>query len=164
MIREYRDGDAAGVVGISRENGSYYARVAPDYFKVPDEDGFVELIEADDSWRDAPDNLALVAEVRGAVAGYLEASVLPPVDTARWQAQRDVASPRLAIGFVGTADAYKRKGIATRLVEAAEAWGRSKGAVVAVCDTFIDSPLSIPFWERRMGYERRAVILRKPLT
>ena len=164
IVREYHDGDAAGIVQISRENGSYYAQLAPDHFKVPDEDGFVELIEGDGAWRDAPENLALVAEASGAVAGYLEASVLPPMETARWQAQRDIASPRLAIGFVGTVDAYKRKGIATRLVEAAEAWGRSKGAVVAVCDTFIDSPLSIPFWEQRMGYQRRAVILRKPLA
>jgi hypothetical protein len=41
---------------------------------------------------------------------------------------------------------------------------RSKGAVVAVCDTYIDSTLSVPFWEERMGYSRRAIIFRKPLT
>jgi hypothetical protein len=33
-----------------------------------------------------------------------------------------------------------------------------------ICETWIDSPLSKPFWERRMGYERRAVVLRKPLA
>jgi hypothetical protein len=35
--------------------------------------------------------------------------------------------------------------------------------VVAVTDTYLDSPLSIPFWERRMGYRRRSVNLVKPL-
>jgi GNAT superfamily N-acetyltransferase len=163
-IREYRDGDAAGIVRISRENACVYARLAPDYFRTPDEDGFVELIENDGGWRDAPENLALVAEVDGEVVGYLEASVHAPLETARWQAQRDLATTRLAINFVGTADAQKRRGIATRLVAAAEAWGRSQGATVALCDTYIDSPLSVPFWERRMGYTRRAVIFRKPLT
>jgi GNAT superfamily N-acetyltransferase len=64
---------------------------------------------------------------------------------------------------VGTADAYKRQGVATKLVQAAEDWGRKRGAVVAICDTFIDSPLSVPFWERRMGYKRRAIIFRKRL-
>ena len=54
-------------------------------------------------------------------------------------------------------------GVASQLVDAAEEWGRSKGATVAICDTFIDSPLSMPFWEERMGYERKAVIFRKPL-
>jgi GNAT superfamily N-acetyltransferase len=164
VIREYRRGDAAGIVRISRENAHFYVRLAPDYFKTPDEDGFVELFENDVDWRDAPENLALVAEVDGEVAGYLEATVHPPLETARWQAQRDLGETRLAINFVGTADAYKRKGVATLLVEAAEAWGRSKGAVVAICDTYVDSPLSVPFWERRMGYERRAVVFRKPLT
>jgi len=122
------------------------------------------LIENDGDWRTAAENLALVAEVDGEVAGYLEASVQPPIDTARWQAQRDLGETRLAINFVGTADAYKRQGVATQLVAAAEEWGRSQGATVAICDTYIDSPLSVPFWERRMGYERRAIIFRKRLT
>ncbi|HVP75861.1 MAG TPA: hypothetical protein VMS63_07550, partial [Gaiellaceae bacterium] len=75
IVREYRDGDAAGIVQISRENARYYAALAPDYFKIPDEEGFVELFERDGKWRDAPENLALVAEVDGKVAGYLEATV-----------------------------------------------------------------------------------------
>ena len=44
-----------------------------------------------------------------------------------------------------------------------EEWGRSKGAVAAVCDTYSESPLSVPFWEERVGYERRAIIFRKAL-
>ena len=163
-MREYRDGDAAGIVQISRDNAGFYAALAPDYFRIPDDEGFIELVENDGEWRDAPENLALVAEVDGQVAGYLEASVQPPLETARWQAQRDLGHARLAINFVGTADVFKRKGVATQLVEAAEEWGRAKGAVITICDTYIDSPLSIPFWEQRMGYERRAVILRKPLA
>jgi GNAT superfamily N-acetyltransferase len=164
LIREYLDGDARGIVQISRENARFYTGLAPDYFKTPDEDGFVDLIERDGNWRDAPENLALVAEVDGAVAGYIEATVHPPLETARWQAQRDLSETRLAINFVGTADAYKRQGVGTMLVEAAEAWGRSNGATVAICDTYLESPLSVPFWERRLGYQRRAVIFRKPLT
>ena len=99
----------------------------------------------------------------GAIAGYLEASLQFPEDSARWQAQRDLLEIRLLINFVGTADAYKRQGVATKLVEAAEDWGRERGAVVAVCDTFIESPLSVPFWERRMGHKQRAIIFRKRL-
>jgi GNAT superfamily N-acetyltransferase len=164
VIREYRDGDAAGIVAISRENAGFYTRLAPEYFKQPDEHGFVELFENDAAWRDAPENLALGAEVDGQVAGYLEATVRPPVETAKWQAQRDLAETRLAINFVGTADAHKRKGVATKLVEAAEQWGRSRGAAVAVCDTYVDSPLSVPFWEERMGYARQAIVFRKRLA
>jgi GNAT superfamily N-acetyltransferase len=164
VIREYRDGDAAGILQISRDNARIYVELAPDHFRTPDADGFLEFIENDREWRDAPDNLALVAEVDGGVAGYLEASIQAPLETARWQGQRDLGRTRLVINFVGTADAYKRQGVATGLVESAEAWGRSKGAAVAICDTYIDSPLSVPFWEERMGYTRRAIIFRKSLT
>jgi GNAT superfamily N-acetyltransferase len=163
IVRSYRDGDAIGIARIGLENGAYYAKLAPDYFKQPDEDGLAEFLAGDSEWRDAPTNLALVAEVDGDVAGYLEASIQPPLDSAQWQGQRDLSDQRLFINYVGTADAFKRKGVASQLVEAAEEWGRSSGATVAICDTYIDSPLSMPFWENRMGYKRRAVIFRKSL-
>jgi hypothetical protein len=30
-------------------------------------------------------------------------------------------------------------------------------------DTYADSPVSVPFYERHMGYSRRAVVFQKPL-
>jgi ribosomal protein S18 acetylase RimI-like enzyme len=162
-IREARGEDAAGIVRLGQENSAYYVQLAPELFRLPDEEGLVEFIENDREWRQRSDTLALVAEDDGAIAGYLEASLQFPEDSARWQAQRDLSEIRLFINFVGTADAYKRQGVATRLVQAAEDWGRERGALVAVCDTFIESPLSVPFWERRMGYTRRAIIFRKRL-
>ena len=163
MVRDFRPGDGPGVSRISLDSGAYYARIAPEHFKVPDEDGLAEMMERDSEWRESDDNLSLVAEIDGQVAGYLEASMQEPIETARFQTQRDLAKPRLFISYVGTADAFDRMGVATRLVEAAEEWGRSKGAVAAVCDTYIESPLSVPFWEERVGYERRAIIFRKAL-
>jgi GNAT superfamily N-acetyltransferase len=162
-IREARDDDAAGIARLGQENSGYYVQLAPELFRLPDEEGLVEFIENDREWREGPENLALVAEDDGAIAGYLEASLQRPDETARWQGQRDLSEIRPFINFVGTADAYKRQGVATKLVQAAEKWGRERGAVVALCDTFIESPLSVPFWERRMGYERRAIIFRKRL-
>jgi GNAT superfamily N-acetyltransferase len=163
LIREFRSGDGSGVARMMRQNGAYYAQLAPDYFREPDGEGLVDFIENDSAWRESPDNLCRVAEIDGDVAGLVEATIQPAMDTARWQTQRDLSAPRLFIGFLQTADEFKRLGVATRLVEAAEAWGRDKGALVAICDTYIDSPLSVPFWEGRMGYERRAIILRKRL-
>jgi GNAT superfamily N-acetyltransferase len=162
-IREARDDDAAGIASLGQENSAYYVQLAPEYFRLPDEEGLIAFIENGREWRQRPDTVALVAEDDGAIAGYLEASLQFPEDSARWQAQRDLSEIRLFINFVGTADAYKRQGVATKLVQAAEDWGRERGALVAVCDTFIESPLSVPFWERRMGYKRRAIIFRKRL-
>ena len=50
------------------------------------------------------------------------------------------------------------------LVAAAEAWGRDRGATVAFCDTWIGSPVSLPFWEERLKYAGRSLRLRKRLT
>jgi ribosomal protein S18 acetylase RimI-like enzyme len=163
-VREARADDAPGITRIALQNGAYSVRLAPELFRMPDVEGFAEYIAADSEWRALPTSLALVAEADGEVAGYLEASLQSPMDTARWQGQRDLGETRLHINYVGTADEYKRQGVATRLVEAAEEWGLARGAAVAVCDTYIDSPLSVPFWEERMGYDRRAIIFRKPLT
>jgi GNAT superfamily N-acetyltransferase len=163
IIREFRAGDGEGIARMIRENGAYHAALAPEYFRQPDEEGLVDFVENDSDWRQSPDNLCLVADIDGQIAGCIEATVQPPMDTARWQTQRDLGAPRLFIGFVQTADKFKRRGVATRLVQAAEQWGREKGAAVATCDTYIESPLSVPFWEERMGYARRAIILRKPL-
>jgi ribosomal protein S18 acetylase RimI-like enzyme len=163
VIREFRPGDGGALAEISRQNGAYYASLAPHIFRQPDADGLVEFIEGDGEWRDVPENFARVAEVDGQVAGYIEATLQPPMETARWQSQHDLGETRLFIGFVGTGDAFKRTGVATSLVEAAEQWGRERGARAVTCDTWIDSPLSVPFWEERMGYTRRAIIFRKQL-
>jgi len=145
------------------ENAAYYASLSPSAFRIPEPEGLVEDSEpgADANTDSA---LTLVAEVDGRFAGYLEAQLLPPLESARYQSQPDLAHPRLFINAVGTLQEYWRRGVATQLVEAAEAWGRERGAVVSICDTYVGSPVSIPFWEERMGYERRAVILRKPLA
>jgi len=148
---------------MMRENAAYYARLAPDLFRIPDvegADGFAGPKPGDN-----PETaLALVAEIDGEVAGYLEARLEPPLESARWQNQPELGTTRLFINFVETAPKHQRRGVATRLVDAAEAWGRDRGASAAVCDTWIDSPLSMPFWRHRMGYVPRGVIFRKTLT
>jgi len=113
-IREARDDDAAGIASLGQENSAYYVQLAPEYFRLPDEEGLIAFIENDREWRERSDTMALVAEDDGAIAGYLEASLQFPEDSARWQAQRDVSEIRLLIDFVGTADAYKRQGVATK--------------------------------------------------
>jgi ribosomal protein S18 acetylase RimI-like enzyme len=163
-VRGARAEDAAGIARIGQENGEYYARLAPELYRVPEEEAAIELIANDDEWRSLPTSLALVADAEGQIAGYLEATLQEPIESASAQGQRDVGKTRLFINYVGTANEFKRQGVATELVQVAEEWARANGAEVALCDTWIDSPLSVPFWEERMGYERRAIIFRKQLT
>jgi GNAT superfamily N-acetyltransferase len=164
-VRAPRAGDGPGLARMHLGTSAYHMEIAPELHRMPDEEGLIEFFErsiSEDST--LPDFLALVAEIDGEVAGYLEAQLLPPLETARWQSHPDLFEVRLSINALATAPPYQRRGVATRLVEAAEDWGRARGATVATCETWIDSPMSIPFWEQRMGYGRRAVVLRKRLT
>ena len=70
---------------------------------------------------------------------------------------------RVSIEYLATLTAHRRTGAGTTLVEAAERWGRERGATVAETRTFHASPISIPFWTERAGYERGSINLRKPL-
>ena len=47
---------------------------------------------------------------------------------------------------------------------AGEEWGRGRGTAIAVLDTYVDSPVSVPFYEQRMGYSRQELRFRKWLV
>jgi GNAT superfamily N-acetyltransferase len=161
-IREAVPGDGPAIAAIHADNAAYYAGLAPDLFRLPDEDGLAEFADptpADNSGT----SVFLVAEDETGVAGYLFAELLSPGSTDRYQASTDLNEVRLFIEALGVMRARWRQGIAGRLVEDAEAWGRARGATVVLCDTWLNSPVSVPFWEERMGYEPRSVRLRKRL-
>jgi GNAT superfamily N-acetyltransferase len=155
--------EAEAIAQLIRESSSYYATLAPAFFAPIDEEGLADWIGDDADWLSDPANLALVAEVHGEVAGYLEATIQEPDEAARFSGNRDVRERRVYINALLTAEAHQRKGVGTRLVEAAESWARGQGVMLSICDTFVGSPKSVPFWESRMGYERRSVRLRKRL-
>jgi ribosomal protein S18 acetylase RimI-like enzyme len=159
-VRESLPGDGARIARIHHESGRLYRELAPGLFRAPDADGLADFCEPEPRRSDL---LQLVAEVDGEVAGFLEAQLVPPLESARYQGNPDLALTRLSIGAVETDEAFRRRGVATALVQAAEEWGRQHGAGIAFCDTWVESPLSVPFWEKRMGYDRRAIIFRKPL-
>ena len=164
VLRERRGAeDAEAIALLLMESNAYYTTLAPGLFAPVEEAGLVEWIASDAEWLAQPANFALVAEVDGQVVGYIEASLQEPGDLARFNGNRDLRERRLFINSVVTAEAHKRKGIATRLVEAAENWAREQGVTLSLCDTFLGSPQSLPFWESRMGYDRRSVRLRKRL-
>jgi GNAT superfamily N-acetyltransferase len=162
VLREPRPGDGAALARMAEENAAYYAEQFPDDFRVPDEEGRAAFMEPAPE-ENTETSLALVAELDGKVAGYLEAQIEPPLESARYQSNPELGERRLFINYVGTRPQFWRRGVATKLVEAAEEWGRARGATIALCDTYLDSPVSLPFWEQRMGYRRRSVRLTKRL-
>jgi hypothetical protein len=49
-------------------------------------------------------------------------------------------------------------------MEAVEQWGRDRGAVLVLLDTWVRSPQSVPFYQRRMGYQRASIVFEKRLV
>jgi GNAT superfamily N-acetyltransferase len=161
-VRAARAGDGEAIARMHVENAAYYHRLAPASFRLPDQEGLAEFVEpGHDS--NSETTLELVAEIDGELAGRIEAHLVPADEAARFQLVPYLAAPRLWIDSLGTFQKFWRRGVGRMLVGAAEAWGRERGAVLVMCDTWLDSPVSLPFWEGRMGYRRRAVILEKPL-
>jgi GNAT superfamily N-acetyltransferase len=162
-IRPARPGDGAALARLHGELGAYYAALAPAEFRLPELNGLAAALDAELDGRDAA-AIRLVAEVEGEIASALVAHLVPPDEGAEHQIQPDAACTRLRVDYLVTAEAHRGRGLAAQLVEAAEAWGRERGATVAETWTYHRSPLSVPFWKGRMNYAERSVNLRKPLV
>jgi len=162
-IREATPGDGAAIARLHRGCAAYYVGLAAGLFRMPDEDGLIEFVEPGPE-DNSSTSLFIVAELGDEVVGHLYAVLIRPGESDRFQSDADVNEVRLFIHALCVLQDYWRRGIATALVEAAEAWGRASGATIALCDTWPDSPVSMPFWQRRMNYESRSIRLRKRLT
>jgi GNAT superfamily N-acetyltransferase len=161
-IRERRPGEGAELARSWVDAGRYYAALAPDTFQVPATDGLAEYLDRFDD-DDEGDVLRLVAEVDGRVVGTAVGRVMRPVEGAHYQLQREFADTRLYVDAVVIEEAYRRRGVGEGLMNALEAWGRTRGATVSLLDTYPESALSLPFFTERMGYDRRSVRLWKRL-
>lgn len=162
-VRDIRPGDGAGCARVWLDAGRHYAAIVPDVIQVPEADGLDEWFEAAIAEERTDDEMWRVAVAGGDVLGLVEAHIVRPAPDAARQLQRDLGRTRLLVNALAVAEGYRRRGVGTALMEAAEEWGRSKGGVVAVTDTNLRGPLSVPFYENRMGYQRQAVFLRKVL-
>ena len=135
-VRDARPADAEGLARVHADVAQYYAERGPHYFNGGD--------------------LKLVAEIDGEVVGALAARLVRSGDPSD-------SETRLRIDYLATAAERRRSGVGTRLVQAAERWGRGGGATIAETTAFRGSALSIPFWEDRMGYEEQPMSLEKRL-
>lgn len=162
MVRAARSGDGAAISRAWLSAAAYYADLDPEHFQVPTTEGLAKSWD-NDLGGDGSDSLRLVAESEGQVVGWLSARIELPRANAAIQLTREHAWIRLIVDALIVDRAYWRCGAGTALLEAAEAWGRAQGAQVVRLDTYAHSPVSVPFYEERMGYQRRAIVFQKRL-
>jgi len=161
-VRASRPGDGVGMARVWLSATAYYAGLDPEHFQVPSAEGLAESFEAG-LGTGGEDALILVAELDGQVAGWLTARIEHPAASAARQMVREHRWTRLFIDALLVDQAVWRGGAGTALLTAAEAWGRDRGAEVVRLDTYAGSPVSVPFYEQRMGYQRRSIVFQKPL-
>lgn len=144
--------------------GGFFAELNPDTFQVPAQEGLAEWFEQGHAEHQGrQDMVYLVAEVGGVLAGSIGASLLEPLDTAARQVQSDFSRRRLHIDVLGVFAAHRRSGVGTALMRAAEQWGRARGAEVILLETETNNPLSMSFYEQRMGMSPGVVVFRKEM-
>ena len=163
-VRQPRIEDAEGLARASQDLAAQYAEVEPERFHVPAlaqtvawlEDAIQTPLPANSVW--------LVAEVDGDAVGDAKALLHEPMSNAGIQPQLDVGRRRAYLGWLAVQNAHQRHGIGARLLAEIEEWAREQGAELITTDTNLRSNLgAVEFYERN-GYERQAVILRKPLV
>lgn len=163
VVREARPTDGSALSRIWIDVAKYYAELDPDAFQVPDEEGLVQWFE-DDLGEGLPDNWrTLVAEVRGDAAGWVTGHVEPPHPHATRNFVRTITEKRLVVDALIVAPRLWRHGVGSRLMGEIEEWARSRGASLSTLDTYVHSPVSVPFYEKRIGYERRSLYFVKQL-
>ncbi|WP_346046373.1 GNAT family N-acetyltransferase [Actinomadura chokoriensis] len=161
-IRPARSGDGSGVAEAWQDSAEFYRQIAPDWFRSPRSDGLARWLEGKLVGGGA-DRLSLVADQDGEAVGFVHAALSPPNEDADRQVTRDVGMRRVFVNALAVQRSHWRSGVGTALMEAVERWGRERGAELLTLETFAASPVSVPFYEDRMGYERHAIVFAKRL-
>src|SRR5262249_630843 len=144
-VRAAQSGDGARLAQVWLENAGYYVGLFPDDFRTPDQLGLVESLEAGLGRPGSASELHLVAVVDGVVAAFVSARLMEPDESAAREMLADRPYRRVHVETLGTADAFQRQGLATKLVDAVETWAREKGARIITAGTYLESPVAMPF-------------------
>jgi GNAT superfamily N-acetyltransferase len=145
--------------------GSFFAGINPDRFQEPAAEGLADWFEeVIAKVRAREDMLDLVAVVDGVIVGSVSAALNEPMDSAERQLQTDLSRRRLHVNSLGVTESHRHSGVGSALMRAVEEWGRSQGAEVMLLETELNNPVSVPFYERRMGFSAQDVVFRKDIT
>ncbi len=136
---------------IWTETCRYYEEMDPQAFETPAQDGLVDWFTELLRQTPTPNVFMVVAEIEGDIVGWVEAEVVSPAADADRQMMRDLGTSRLIVNNLVVDRSRWRTGAGRSLMNAAEAWGKDRGAAIAALDTYMHSPVSVPFYEKAIG-------------
>lgn len=147
------DVDALAQVYLS--SARHDATLDPEFYTVPDREAVVRDLRETLQLEADADAVRLVAELDGTVVGSAEVELRSPSPGSMLRTER-AASVGMAV-----LEGHRGAGIGSRLMEAAEAWARERGATLMLLDASAANVDALRFYEQRHGYRLRGVLLTK---
>jgi aminoglycoside 6'-N-acetyltransferase I len=135
------------IIRIARANATILSKAADDVFDNPVDQARAAACAALRDYR------LFVAIAEGVVIGQARGFIQPQPDDASW----------LYVDNLGVSNAWKRKGIASALIERIVAWGVSRGAILVWLGSEPDNSEASGFY-RALGFEASPMVTwSKPL-
>jgi ribosomal protein S18 acetylase RimI-like enzyme len=157
-IRPATVDDAGGIASIFLESAEHHARLDPARYAVPSLEGIAAPYRQARHRPDAgEESITLVAEHGGEIVGFIEARLdHSPDPMHRPLRYCDITE-------IAVARPHRNRGIGSRLLQAAEVWGREHGADFAALEYHAANADAAWFYQRRMGYRVSHITAIKPL-
>ncbi|HSB67309.1 MAG TPA: GNAT family N-acetyltransferase [Anaerolineales bacterium] len=157
-IRPAEDSDLKALCDLYFEFHEFHAHYLPDFLRLLGEPTANELLEISQKLKDiihGSDSTILVAENSSQVIGLAEVYIKHPD-----AANRGVnPTPYAHLQSLVVTQAYRRKRVGSMLLDAAEGWSRTRGAVDLTLDIWEYSAGPMEFYQKA-GYRtfRRSLI------
>lgn len=157
QIRAAGPADAEGVTRVYLESALFHAGIEPERYLIPDEDAIVARYREGRQLPERAENgVTLIAEIDGAIVGFADVRIVESPDPMH----RGFTYSHVVEVAVSTA--HRSQGIGGRLLEAAEDWGREKGAEFASLEYLVVNERAGELYQRK-GYHPAAVLAIKRL-
>jgi ribosomal protein S18 acetylase RimI-like enzyme len=138
MIRAVTATDATTLVSLNADVQAIHAQALPWRFKPP---GAYTRADAE-ALLARPNYVALLAELDGEPAGYLVAEVVRHPETGRHHAHAMIYVHELSVR-----EAFRRRGVASALMDAAKAHGETLGITRLALDTWSFNEGALAFFK-----------------
>ena len=158
-IRPATSNDADGITRVYLESAEHHARLDPERYAVPDASPISRRYR--EGWQHATEagaeSVTLVAQVHDEVAGFVDARLAQSPDAMH----RPMTYCHIV--EIAVSSRHQHQGVGSRLLRAAEEWGREHGAELASLEYLASNTGAGAFYERS-GYGVAALIAIKRLS
>ena len=158
-VRPAEAADCNAIAQVFMESSEHHAGLDSELFFVPDRSMVTERYrEGHQHPSDKHDEcITLVAEFDGEVVGFVDARLDRPTDPMH----REMIFCHVVELAVGRK--FQSRGIGAQLLQAAEQWGRQRGAHIALLEHNQANSRAGAFYRQRMGYRVTSITLIKKL-